>query len=211
MTNVSDLFQRMPGTHIEAGEWGRRYSDDLGHAWGECPRGDWAIWIAAILETDHRLVAEAACDCARFALSLLPLDKQEEHLLPVIELAEGWARGELKAEVCAQAAKDVLAVFQDPATHESDDRAATAGYATSAVSAAVSVPTYTTTFGLACAASAAALTAAEVAEPIDETAILDAHRRCAELIRKRIQFSDLVATRGFKLYAKTVTKTGRVK
>ena len=39
---------------------------------------DWLIWLAAILETDPKLVTQAACDCARFALSLLPADEEEE-------------------------------------------------------------------------------------------------------------------------------------
>ena len=54
--SVSALFRRLPAG-VEAIEWGRRYADDLGHAWHECKRGDWLLWLAGILEVDPKLRA----------------------------------------------------------------------------------------------------------------------------------------------------------
>lgn len=71
--------------------------------------------------------------------------------------------------------------------------------------ALANIPTYLSTLGVACGASAALLACAQVATPNDETAILDAHKRCADLVRKRIGFNEVVGTKGFKRYAKTVS------
>lgn len=205
MATVSDLFQRMPGGHIEASEWGRRYADDLGHAWVECPRGDWLAWLAAILETPPQLLMQAICDCTRFALSLLPEDQQEDHLAAVLDMADRWVAEEATSAECGEVAAQVLAVYQDPeALKAREGESPIAGYATAAVAAAVNVATFTSTFGLASGCAAAVLAAAQVATPIDETATLDAQQRCADIIRERIQFHDLVGTRGFRLYARSV-------
>lgn len=200
---MATMFQRLPAGQ-EAQSWGRRYGDDLGHAWQECPRGDWLLWLAAILEADPRLVTLAACDCARFALSLLPDGKQEDHLRPVLETAERWARGEgSKVEDCRDLARQILEIYRD-APEQLGEQAATAGYATSAVSAAVNLPTFESPYGVACAAAAAALAAAQVAAPNDEDAIDDAHRRCADLVRARIRFDEVARTSGFQTYASLV-------
>ncbi len=203
MATVSLMFQRMPAGH-HAVDWGRRYADDLGHAWQECPRGDWLLWLAGILEADPRLVTLAACDCARFALSLLPDGKQEDHLRPVLDTAARWAQGEgSSVDDCRSLAQQILAIYKE-APEQLVDQAATAGYATSAVSAAVNVPTFESPFGVAAAAAAAALASAQVAAPNDEDAIDDAHRRCAELVRARIPFQEVATTRGFQHYARLV-------
>ncbi|MGE0707161.1 MAG: putative immunity protein [Planctomycetota bacterium] len=203
MTGVSDLFSRAP-IGLEAKEWGRRYADDLGHAWAECPRGDWALWIAAIMELDPRVVTQAALDCARFALSLLPEADDEERLRPVLTLADRWVAGEVEAEALRDAAREVLAIYNEGKGGAGTEHLL-AGYATSAVAAAVLVPTYRSTFGLAAAAAAAGLAAAQVAGPHDETALLDAHECCARLVRKRIPFEALVGTRGFSIYARSAS------
>ena len=78
----------------------------------------------------------------------------------------------------------------------------TAGYATAAVSAAVTVPTYNSPVGIAAGAAAAALAAAQVATPNDERAIADAHRKCASLVRERIPFSVLTTSKAFEHYAR---------
>jgi len=204
MTSVRELFLRLPAGRFEATEWGRRYDDDVGLAWVECQRGDWLLWLAGILETSHPLVAQATLDCARFALSLLPDEGDELQLQPVVEVAERWVRGEETAEACAEAAKGILYVYKTDAAPRGGSMA---GYATSAVSAAVNVATFTSPLGVACAASAAALAAAQVATPNDETAIRAAHRKCAHIVRARIPFDQLVATHGFEIYAKAVYTT----
>jgi hypothetical protein len=203
VASVRDLFRRAPVGH-EAAEWGRRYSDDLGHAWHECPRGDWALWLAGILEITAQDMTRASLDCARFALSLLPEAEDEARLQAVLSLADRWVEGEGDAETLRTAAEEILAIYHDPRREGGDDHPL-AGYATSAVAAAVLVPSYHSTYGLACAASAVGLASAQVAAPNDETALLDAHAYCARLVRRRIPFEKLVTTRGFRLYSSFVT------
>lgn len=200
--SVSALFSRLPAG-VEAIEWGRRYADDLGHAWHECKRGDWLLWLAAILEVDPKTVSLAALDCARFALSLLPEADDEARLSAVATLVETWAAGEVEPGELREAAEQVLAIYHDPSRDGSQDHPF-AGYATSAVASAVLVPTYRSTYGVACAAASAGLAAAQVAGPHDETALLDAHELCARQVRGRIPFEALVATPGFRLYARSV-------
>lgn len=210
MTQVSDLFLRMPGGHFEASEWGRRYADDLGHAWAECPRGDWLLWAAAILEVPHVAITLAGLHCARWALALLPSAEHEERLSAVLALAERWCQGEASAEECRDEAQRVLAIYQASARDESQTTEhALAGYATSAVAAAVLIPTYRSTYGRACGASAAALAAAQVATPSDETVLFDAHAYCAKLVRERIPFEALVKTSGFRRYARSLDQRAR--
>lgn len=204
MAGISDLFGRMP-TGDEAREWGRRHSDDLGEAWLECPRGDWLLWLAGILEVGVRPVTLAALDCANFALSLLAADEDEERLAAVLVLANRWLEGEVEPERLRCAAQEVLAIYHDPSRDGSGDHPL-AGYATSAVAAAVLVPTYRSTYGLACSALAAGQAAAQVAAPNDETALLDAHAYCARLVRKRIPFPVVVAAPGFASYARSVVR-----
>ena len=136
MTQVSDLFTRMPGGHFEASDWGRRYADDLGHAWAECPRGDWLLWAAAILEVDHATITRATLACARWALELLPEAEDEDRLGGILALAERWCQGEASSEECRDSAREVLAIYQG-GKGVRDQGHALAGYATSAVAAAV--------------------------------------------------------------------------
>ncbi|MBL4848017.1 MAG: hypothetical protein JKY65_21080 [Planctomycetes bacterium] len=204
MTQVSDLFTRMPGGHFEAGEWGRRYADDLGHAWAECPRADWLLWGAAILEVDHATITSATLACARWALELLPEAEDEARLEGVLALADRWCRGEATADECRESARQVLAIYQGGKKAGRDQGHALAGYATSAVAAAVLVPTYNSVFGRACGASAAALAAAQVAAPYDETVLYDAHSYCAKLVRDHIPFEAVVGSSGFKVYARSL-------
>ena len=208
MTDVGELFLRLPAARFEATEWARRYGDDVGSAWVECPRGDWLLYLAGILEIDAQALVSAACDCARFALSLLPDADAELGLIPVLELAERWTRGEASAEECRVAARGILYIYKtEEGLSQLPSAAPTSGYATAAVSAAVNLPTFQSAFGLACGASAAALAAAQVATPQDETAILAAHARCADLVRERIPFDLLAASPGFLAYAAAVTRS----
>jgi len=204
VTQVSDLFSRMPGGHFEASDWGRRYADDLGHAWAECPRGDWLLWAGAILEVDHATITRATLGCARWALALLPAAEDEQLLNDVLDLADRWCLGEASSEECREAARSVLAIYQQGSKGERDQGHALAGYATSAVAAAVLVPTYNSVFGRACGASAAALAAAQVAAPYDETVLFDAHSYCAELVRNHIPFEAVVGSTGFRVYARSL-------
>ncbi|MHC4393221.1 MAG: hypothetical protein ACYS22_18160, partial [Planctomycetota bacterium] len=101
---------------------------------------------------------------------------------------------------CAAAAKGVLAIYQEPDTQHVSE-SPTAGYATAAVSAAVTVPTFSSALGIAAAAAAAALAAAQVATPNDENAIADAHKHCAWLVRNRVPFETVISTEAFGRYA----------
>jgi hypothetical protein len=197
--NVAALFDRMPGPRAEATAWAAPFGDDLGDAWQTCPRGDWLLWLAGILEAPHSLLALAAADCAEFALNLLPLADHERVLLPLIDMCRQWVEGTVEAEECAQASRDVLAIYQEPGGETSDSP--TAGYATAAVSAAVTVPTYTSALGISCACAAAALASAQVATPNDEDAIAAAHLRCSEIVRERVPFEALTSSDAFQRYA----------
>ncbi len=205
--DVAQLFQRMPGGKIDAANWAKGYGDDLGKLWEDCPRGDWLVWLAGILELDHALVALAAADCAEFSLSLLPMENHEERLGPLLQLVHRWAEGNADAEDCELAAKDVLAIYRQPGPANVDE-SPTAGYATAAVSAAVMVPTYGSPIGIAAGAAAAALAAAQVATPNDEGAIRAAHGRCADLVRERLPFSVVTVSEAFKRYARSVEGGG---
>lgn len=209
--DLHHLFRRLPGSGPEACAWADQLEvrHDLRRAWEMCPRGDWLLWIAGILAVDRTLVTEAACDCARFAVALLPEARVERLLRDVIAVADAWARGVEGADACRAEAEAVLRIYKQKSEMKVNEaEAPTEGYAAAAVSAAVNVPTFESAFGVACAAASAALAAAQVATPNDEGATDAAHLKCADLVRDRIGYPNLVATLAFTRYAMEATAEG---
>lgn len=98
--DVAALLRRM-GACDDAVTWAETQTTYYS-AWRACHRGDWLLWIAAMLEVDRRLVVRAACACARTALVHVP--DGELRPLHAIETAEAWCRGEATIEQVRSAA-----------------------------------------------------------------------------------------------------------
>ena len=141
-------------------EWVIERGYDLSTVWIKCERGDWLLWLAVRLKTDHKKIVRAACKCARLALPYLP--KGETMPLNCIRTTERWTvRKATIEEVRAAAAA-------------ADTYAAAAIYVAAAAAAAA---TY---------ATAAAATTATAAVAAAAAARVEMHRRCANAIRRVI-------------------------
>lgn len=132
--------------------WARAFSGDSARAWAECPRGDWMLAIAARAGVARPRVVEAACECARVALTYVgDGDAAAER---AIAAAERWAREGATDDLAAAAraaceeASRAADVAPDPAWRAAtiaavaaasaiDDPDAAAGAAAAAAEAAV--------------------------------------------------------------------------
>lgn len=170
------------GADLDLARWMQVYPD-LGTAWTACPRGDWLLWMAAILAPDataQRAVVAAAAACARLALPYAT--RQMPGPQSAIEAAESWAQGLASAAVVDAAAHGAaFAVMGSP----KDDRAwAAASAAWAAAWAAVWFERYDgPSIGAAQAARQAAEAAAEAHAPDARAAVL---ARCAEIVREQV-------------------------
>jgi len=63
----------------------------LHEAWNTCERGDWMLWLAAMVEIDRKVLVLATCECARLFLHFFP--EGENRPRKAIEIAESWAKG----------------------------------------------------------------------------------------------------------------------
>ncbi len=175
----------------DAIEWAHSRSGTAADAWAACERGDWLLWVAARTGVDRRLVAFAACDCARPALDYVPAGEHRPRA--AIETVEAWARGEASlgdvraaaAAAYASAATAATAAYATVATAY----AATAAYAVAAAAAAAAADVATAT------TAASAATAAARAASATATARAASHRRSAELVRARISLALLEEAR----------------
>jgi len=191
-------------------EWVIERGYDLSTVWIKCERGDWLLWLAVRLKTDHKKIVRAACKCARLALPYLP--KGETMPLNCIRTTERWTVGKATIEeVLAAAAATYAAAAATYAAAAAADAAAAAAAATyataaaavaaaaaaAAADAATDAATYAAAADAAAAAAAAATyaTAATTATATAAAAAADAaaaaarvemHRRCANAIRRVI-------------------------
>ena len=141
----------------EATEWVRASDKPTAREiWESCERGDWALWIAARLEIDRKLIVTAACLCAR--QSLVHVRPGEDRPRIAIETAERWARGEATIEEVREARR---AAAGAAAAAYAAYAAYAAAYAAAAADAADAA--YATDAAYAAAAADAAAAAAAAA------------------------------------------------
>ena len=135
-------------------------------AWRQCPRGDWLLWIAARIGIDRKLLARAACACARTALPHVAAGEERPRI--AIEMAEAWARGEATLEDVHRRARGALAAWQ---TADAAYAAAAAVFAADAADAADAdaavFAAYAAVFAAYAAADAAAARSASLARYAD--------------------------------------------
>ncbi len=168
--DLSALFTRLDACH-EAREWAA--GKTLEQAWAECPRGDWMLWLAGMLDVDRKVLVRAACACARLALPHVPAG--ELRPLKSIEAAEAWTRGEATIE-------DVRAAA-DAAWAAAWAASAAAGAASAAANAARAAEEE---------AWAAACAAAWTAAGAWGAALASKFAECAEIVRETVSY-ELIA------------------
>lgn len=60
------------GAQHDFAEWSAAFGSDIEALWVACPRGDWALALAARLGVDRRALILSAARCARLALPYAP-------------------------------------------------------------------------------------------------------------------------------------------
>lgn len=81
------------GTDIECRRWLGAQGSWV-DAWDRCERGEWSIGGAARAGVDRRLVASAACACARNAWSIAGVPGRPDMALShVLDVVEAWVAG----------------------------------------------------------------------------------------------------------------------
>ena len=178
----------------EAREWAA--GKTLEQAWAECPRGDWMLWLAGLLDIDRKVLVQAACACARLALPHVP--ESETRPLKAIETAEAWTRGEATIEDVRAAADAAWEAEAARAAREAARAARAAWAAADAAWAAEAARAARAARAAADAARAARAAADAAAEAVADAAraVADAARaatlaRCADLVRQHIPFAEI--------------------
>jgi hypothetical protein len=99
--DVDPLFDLLGDLRASGGptpEWIAAHAPDreLGPLWRACGDPNTLLLVGQLLYS-RRLLATAACACARTVVDLLPTDNQRS--LGALEVAEGWTRGEIADDV----------------------------------------------------------------------------------------------------------------
>ena len=96
-----DLHGDLKAQGAPSAEWLAAHAPDreLGPLWRASENPSSLLLVGALLAS-RRLLATAACACARTVVDLLPADNQEA--LQALEIAEGWTRGEIADDVAFQ-------------------------------------------------------------------------------------------------------------
>jgi hypothetical protein len=164
--------------------------------WKTCSRGDWLLWLAVEAGVDRRQAILAACDCAETALKYVP--DREDRPRTAIETARAWCEGRATVEKVEKAAEKAYDALDDTFNDVGVSAASGAVHAAAAVADAVAdaVYTYTAVDAVDSVANAAyAYADAHAADASAYTAAVAAKRqalaRCAELVRSRIEWSDV--------------------
>jgi hypothetical protein len=162
----------------EAIEWAET-QPSLEAAWQNCDRGDWMLWYAAKVGSDHKKLVLAACGCARTALEFVP--QGEQRPLAAIETAERWASGDesVSLDDMKNAASAAYAASATNAAAASAAFAAFAAYAASAAFATYAAVAYAA-FAAYAASAASASSAAASAAAYAKLAVL---KHCADIVR----------------------------
>jgi hypothetical protein len=141
-------FLARAGAQHDLVEWAAPYGADVEALWQACPRGDWALAIAARLGVEPAAIQLAAGRCARLALAYVPdSDPLPERCLDALEAHATGAAGRpgpalytqlMQAQAGAQdaaCAEALLAIAS--ALDALDDPSAAAGAAAFAAHAAM--------------------------------------------------------------------------
>lgn len=97
-THWSDALSNLKACR-DAVEWAKT-QPDFATAWSVCERGDWMIWLAALLSGEqgsprHREIVLAACECARLPLPIYETKHpNDDRPRKIINIVEAWARGD---------------------------------------------------------------------------------------------------------------------
>jgi hypothetical protein len=159
------------------------------------------LWLAKRVGFDRARLVRAACACARQALDYIPDGEERPRL--AIETAEAWAKGEAALADVRRAA-DAASVYAyastaayaaNAATHAADAAAAAANVTASAINAAWAADAADANAAYAAAGAANAAAYAAANAPTANAARKITLRRCADLIRERITWADIEATR----------------
>jgi hypothetical protein len=99
--DVDPLFDLLGDLRAAGGptpEWLAAHAPDreLGPLWRGCADPNTLLLVGQLLYS-RRLLATAACACARTVVDLLPTDNQRS--LGALEVAEAWTRGEIADDV----------------------------------------------------------------------------------------------------------------
>jgi hypothetical protein len=198
---------------------------DAATAWSSCERGDWLLWLAKRVGFDRARLVQAACACARQALQYIPAGEDRPRLAIETAEAWARGEAALAdvrraADAASVYANVTTAAYAaNAATHAADAAAAAANAAYAAYAAAAADAADAAADAAASAAAAAATTHAADADAADANAAYAAAgaanaaayaaanaptanaarkitlRRCADLIRERITWADIEATR----------------
>ena len=107
-------------------EWCRS-QPSLAVAWSRCKNGSWMLWLLAERNANRPKIVMAAACCAELALPYA----QGDEALAAVQIAVGWADGQLSLEVVRAAAADANAAAY-AAAYAADADAADAAYAADA-------------------------------------------------------------------------------
>ena len=75
----------------ESIEWYEAQESDE-HAWSNCERGDWLLWLLGRIGVDRKRLVLCCCECARLSLKYVPEGEDRPRI--AIDTAERWAKGE---------------------------------------------------------------------------------------------------------------------
>ena len=133
--NATEIKQKLIDLDAcrEAREWADRKT--LSEIWGQCPRGDWMLWLARRAGVDKRTMTAAKADCAATIKHLM----KDPRSIKALETAQAYGRGEATDDELAAA--DASAAAADAAAYAAYDAAAYAA-AASAASAAYDAAAY---------------------------------------------------------------------
>jgi len=171
------------GAHHDVVEWARPYGDAWERAYGECPRGDWLLGLAARRGVDRAAIVRAARACAELAMDYVPDDEARPR--EALAAIDRWLAGDggPGAEITADVER-VIDEAPDPAVAA----AATAAFA---ALRAIEAPDEAAT-AAAAAVQAAVLDAGDCAVM---SAMTYVQRTCAERVRVHVPFDAIAQER----------------
>ena len=161
----------------------------ISEAWNSCERGDWMLWLCALMAgkegwPTRKQVVLASCACARKALKFVP--EGETRPLEAIETAEKWANGNATLREVRAAAAAAYAAADATAAEAYAYAAAAYAYA-----AAYAAADATADDAYAYAAAAAYAYAADAYAYAAAAARTAARKECADIVRKELVFAAL--------------------
>jgi len=108
---------------------------DLKEAWETCPRGDWMLWLAAMLKVNHRTLTLAKGRCAETVVHLM----KDKRSINAVNAAIAYGNGKINNEELAAAAAAAAVANADSLAAYAYADAAAYAYADAAAHAAARV------------------------------------------------------------------------